>query len=146
MSSAEMFTQYSSVIRSFPLNWKVRTFNHFTLQVSHSIKNIKLSFSCFFQANILLESILDCYWLTGFLSCGLCSHIDLTCTTPWANSADDNFIFFLLFQENRIWHFMQIVSIGVNLHEMSKSVFWEKIRKIFQYVVCWNFYPVCKVL
>ena len=28
-------------------------------------------------------------------------------------------------QENRFWHFMQIVSIGDNLHEMSNSVFWE---------------------
>ena len=27
---------------------------------------------------------------------------------------------------------MQIVSSGDNLHEMSKSIFWEKIRKIFQ--------------
>ena len=39
-------------------------------------------------------------------------------------------IFFLFFSENRIWHFMQIVSLGDNLHEMSNPVFWEKIRKI----------------
>ena len=36
--------------------------------------------------------------------------IMLTFTTPWANSADDKLIFFLFFAENRIWHFMQIVS------------------------------------
>ena len=30
---------------------------------------------------------------------------------------------------------MQIVSIGDNLHEMSNPVFWEKIRKLFQYVL-----------
>ena len=35
-------------------------------------------------------------------------------------------IFFLFFPENRIWHFMQIVSLGDNLHEMSNPVFWEK--------------------
>ena len=35
-------------------------------------------------------------------------------------------IFSLFFPENRIWHFMQIVSIGDNLHEMSDAVFWEK--------------------
>ena len=35
-------------------------------------------------------------------------------------------IFFLFFSENRIWHFMQIVSLGDNLHEMSNPVFWEK--------------------
>ena len=39
-------------------------------------------------------------------------------------------IFFLFFPENSIWHFMQIV-----------SCFLGKIRKIFQYVVCWKFYP-----
>ena len=26
------------------------------------------------------------------------------------------------------------------------TIFWEKIRKIFQNVVCWNFYPVCQVV
>ena len=36
------------------------------------------------------------------------------------NSADDKvMIYFLFFQENRIWYFMQIVSLGDNLHEMS---------------------------
>ena len=29
--------------------------------------------------------------------------------------------FFLLFPENRLWHFMQSVSWGDTLHEMSKS-------------------------
>ena len=32
----------------------------------------------------------------------------------------------LFFPENRIWHFMQIVSNEDNLREMSKPVFWEK--------------------
>ena len=53
--------------------------------------------------------------------------IPLTFTTFLANSADDKLIFFFLFfPENRIWHFVQIVSTGNNLHEMSKPVFWEK--------------------
>ena len=34
--------------------------------------------------------------------------------------------FFLFFQENRIWYFMQIVSNGDDLHEMSNPVFLEK--------------------
>ena len=38
--------------------------------------------------------------------------------------------FFLFFPENRIWYFMQIVSWGDNLQEMSNPVFWGKIRKI----------------
>ena len=33
-------------------------------------------------------------------------------------------IFFLLFQENNIWHFTLIVSNGDNLHEMSNPVFF----------------------
>ena len=36
----------------------------------------------------------------------------LTFTTLWAFSADDKMmLFFLFFPENRIWHFMQIVSL-----------------------------------
>ena len=57
------------------------------------------------------------------------------------DSADDKLMtFFLLFPENRIRyfmqivslaeimirHFMQIVSLGDNLHEMSIPIFWEK--------------------
>ena len=33
------------------------------------------------------------------------------------------------------------------LHEILKPIFWEKIHKIFQNVVCWYFYPtVCAVI
>ena len=40
--------------------------------------------------------------------------------------------FFFFFAVIRIWHFMQIVivSIGVNLHELSRSVFWGKNKKM----------------
>ena len=94
--------------------------------------------------------------------------IPLSSTILWANSADKLVTFFLFFPENRIWHFMQIVSIGDNLHEMpnpvsldnllemSNPVSWDnlnemsikswfqgKIRKIFQNVICRNFYPEC---
>ena len=50
----------------------------------------------------------------------------LTHTTLSANSADDKLIFFLIFPENRFGHFMQIVSYGDNLHEMTKPIFWKK--------------------
>ena len=52
----------------------------------------------------------------------------LTFTIFWANSADDKLVifFFLLFSENSICHFMQIVSNGDNLHEMSNPVSREK--------------------
>ena len=49
----------------------------------------------------------------------------LTFTTLWANSANDKLtIFFLPFPEKKICHFMQIVSIGDNLHEMSICLCW----------------------
>ena len=66
------------------------------------------------------------------------SYQHLNFTTLWATSADDKLIFFLFFPENRIWHFMQIVSTGDNLHGMSNPVFWGKIKKIFQYIICWK--------
>ena len=34
-------------------------------------------------------------------------------------------ILFLLFPENKIWHFIQIFSNEDNLHEISNPVFWE---------------------
>ena len=34
--------------------------------------------------------------------------------------------FFFVFSENMLWHFMQIVSLGDNLHEIPKPTFWEK--------------------
>ena len=62
----------------------------------------------------------------------------LAFTTLWANSADDKLIIILLFSpQNRLWHFMQIISLGDNLHEMSKSIFWKK--KKIQNVVRWIF-------
>ena len=40
---------------------------------------------------------------------------------------------FLFSQENRIWHFMQIVSsFGDNLHEMLKPVFYENKTNILK--------------
>ena len=45
------------------------------------------------------------------------------------------------FTENRISHFMQMKFVW-NV----TSYFLEKIRKIFQSVICWKFYPACWVL
>ena len=62
-------------------------------------------------------------------------------TNLWAKFSrwqTDIFFFFLFspenhlfFSENRFSHFMQIVPIRVNLHEMWKSIFSEKIRKLW---------------
>ena len=63
----------------------------------------------------------------------LLNMMGLIFTILLANSADNNLmIFFLFFLENKICHFMQIISIGDNLHEISKPVFWEKLTKYFK--------------
>ena len=41
---------------------------------------------------------------------------------------DDIFYFF---PESRIWYFMQIVSVGDNMHDMSKPAVWEKYEKYY---------------
>ena len=33
---------------------------------------------------------------------------------------------FLFFPESKIWQFIQIDSLGDNLHEIAKPIFWEK--------------------
>ena len=63
----------------------------------------------------------------------------LTFTTLWANLADDKLMIFSLLPEYKIWHFMQIVSIGDNLHEMSNPVSWEKYEKYFRLSPAENF-------
>ena len=63
-----------------------------------------------------------------FVSKGNLFYVNLT--TLWAYSADDKvMILIFFFPENRIWHFMQTVSIGDDLHKMSNPVFWEKEEK-----------------
>ena len=52
-----------------------------------------------------------------------------------------HFHFFLLFfPENRFWHFMHIVPIGDSLYEISKPIFLENKKNIYQNVICWRFY------
>ena len=64
---------------------------------------------------------------------GMLGLYGLTITTLWPNSAGNTLMmFFLFYRENRFWHFMQIVSSGDNLHDMS-DCFLGKGRKIFQY-------------
>ena len=54
----------------------------------------------------------------------VCRSCTLTLTMLWADSAADKLvIFFLFFLENRTWHFMQIVSLGDKLHEVSDPIF-----------------------
>ena len=54
------------------------------------------------------------------------------------SAADILKYFILIFPETRIWHFMQIVSYGDNLHERFGPIFWKKIKKKYhQFVACW---------
>ena len=54
-------------------------------------------------------------------------------------SVDDILKYFSYFsQKSRFWHFMQIVSNGGSLNEMSYPVFWENKKKYHQFVVCWT--------
>ena len=49
---------------------------------------------------------------------------------PYKNFSRRNFeIFTLFFPENRIWHFVQIISLGDNLHEMSNPISQKKNEK-----------------
>ena len=48
----------------------------------------------------------------------------LTFTTLGANSADDKLIFFLFIPVNRIWHFMQIVTVNI-YHSLDKLSRWQ---------------------
>ena len=50
-------------------------------------------------------------------------------------------IIFLFFPENKLWYFMQNVSSGDKLHEISEPIFWENENKILQNVVYWTFNP-----
>ena len=56
----------------------------------------------------------------------------LTFTTVCAYSADDKLVIFspIFFPENRFSQIMQIVSLGDNLHEMSKSTFFSNKKYI----------------
>ena len=67
---------------------------------------------------------------------------DIRVIFPWHNLLNAKHA---RFPENRFWHFMQSVSLGDNLHEVSKSVFWENKKKE-QNSVCWNFHLVYLVL
>ena len=51
----------------------------------------------------------------------------MTLTMLWANSTDDKLmLFFVFFLKIRIWHFMQIVFFGENLHKVSIMLFLGK--------------------
>ena len=64
-----------------------------------------------------IYTVCKCRVYPGSAGQGLTPLTDLNFTTLLANSADDKLIMFSLFSpENKIWHFMIIVSIWVNLY------------------------------
>ena len=67
------------------------------------------------------------FWFKKYALSRAMNNIFLTFSTLGKKFSRLHFeIFFLFFPENRIWHFMQIVSIEENLHKMSKSFFSRK--------------------
>ena len=84
---------------------------------------------------------LSCLDLKRVQSLAFCFLV-LTLTMLWTNfSRRENDIFLFFFLENTIWH----------LSKLSPYIEWQilllrKIRELFRDVVCWSFYPACKIL
>ena len=71
--------------------------------------------------------------------------LSLTFSILWANSAGDKLgKFFIFFPKHRIWHYMQIVSNGDNLHEMLNPVSGKKKKKYFNMSSAENFNQTSK--
>ena len=97
-----------SLFKIHRLNW--RSFVLFTIHTNITDKVYHL-------ANSLID--MTAHWSVWYTA----KLIVLNFTTLWANLADEKLmIFFVFFPENIIWHVMQIVSNGDNLHEMSNPV------------------------
>ena len=56
------------------------------------------------------------------------------------------FLFLFFFPENRIWYFMQVVSLGNNLHEIPNPAFWENQENNFKVSSADFFYSACYAL
>ena len=88
------------------------------------------------------------HYCENYFVCCSCSFskkiYKLTFTTLWAFSADDKMMLFFLFFPRK-----QDLTFHANCLRRRqfawnvKSCFLGKIRKIFQNVVCWKFYPEC---
>ena len=73
-------------------------------------------------------------WIIMYVSEFLCSF--MICMLGKSFSKQRFRYFVLFFPENRLWLFMQIVSLGDNLHEISKPVLG-KNKKTIVFVICW---------
>ena len=93
--------------------------------LNYRISMINLNILCtywFYECSVVDKKKCPLYFLTD--------HNFFIFFTLLVNLAGDKLIIvFLFFQDYRIWHFVQIVSIGENMHEMSKPVFWGNILK-----------------
>ena len=91
----------------------------------HVLSTTKVSLKTFYSISHLIRgAVWPCFREFEF-----CGH-SLTFCSLGTYSADDKlmFFFFLFFLEE-IWHFVQYVSYGDSLHEMSSSCFLGKRRK-----------------
>ena len=139
-----MVKVFAAISKGKPLKWKRNGFLKFLLKWD-CCKRKEIASNCPWlrrKANIF-RSLISLWGL----------FIHLLPLSVWVKfSADDIEICFLFSpQKNRIWHFMQIVSGGDNLHEisnpfffsnednlheMSHPIFWEKYKKYHQFVIC----------
>ena len=53
-------------------------------------------------------------------------------------------ILYMFFTENRLWRFMQTVSFGDHLHEMTKQTFWRNKKKLWKCRLL-IVYPACYI-
>ena len=124
----------------------------FQSQFSWENKKIFQNVNLVFFSVFFCFGILFCLFVVFFLIVRI-----LTITILWANSTDDISIFFFFFKKKLAVIFnanclLVKTYFWDSLHELwrqfagnIKAYFLGKIRKIFQNVVCWNFYPVCSV-
>ena len=125
--------------------WR-RLHNVFSLDQLSLFKTVNCHIHMHVGALILSHSIKLLCHLTAFTGYSFFPYkVSLKLFTPtftalWANSAEDKLmIFFLVFSKIRLWQFMQRRQFAWNV----TADFLGKILKIFQVIVCRNFYPAC---
>ena len=122
----------SSTMLQFELN---PTMNYPTHQDKHVwVANLQfMGFKvvvCLLFQNFILFALSN-IWSLSFCPKKETTIFTLNFTTLLVNSADDKLIVFSFFPENRIWHYMKIVSKGDNFHVMSDPVFCDYEEKYF---------------
>ena len=115
------------------------------------VRNISYGWSLLYSAGVsFFSTCISLLPTSSFFSVSFSINIFNKLFQPlplsWLIQQTKNWWYFSYFPRKHDGHFMPIVSNGNNLHWNVKSCFHGKIRKLFQYVVCWKFYPEWQVL